>query len=123
MANYYPAEINLAQIIRKYRDLQLVDPIEQQRLVDVEDRKRRGKGAPKKAKTKGLLFPDLALNGFRAECWPRQPTLGEVTENDRVDSCFVVRLLSSSDGNHAGTFKQLRIPVKTGRSSVSLPSV
>lgn len=31
----------------------IVDPKEQQRLADVEDRKRRGKGTPKKAKTKG----------------------------------------------------------------------
>ena len=58
MVKYYPDEVNFAQIIRKYPELELVDMIEQQRLADVEDRKRRGKGAPKKAKTKGIgLFP------------------------------------------------------------------
>ncbi|RDB19315.1 Mitochondrial 37S ribosomal protein S27 [Hypsizygus marmoreus] len=52
MLKYYPPEINLAQIARKYPELEIVDEVEEQRLQDVEDRKKRGKGAPKKAKTK-----------------------------------------------------------------------
>ncbi|KAM6500965.1 Mitochondrial ribosomal subunit S27 domain containing protein [Amanita muscaria] len=52
MVRYYPQEINLSQIARQYPELELVNEIEEQRLQDVEDRKKRGKGAPKKAKTK-----------------------------------------------------------------------
>jgi small subunit ribosomal protein S33 len=53
MGRYYPQEINLSQIARQYPELELVNEIEEQRLQDVEDRRKRGKGAPKKAKTKG----------------------------------------------------------------------
>ena len=52
--NYYPPTLSLSSIIRKFPEMQLVDAAEQQRLQDVEDRKKRGKGAPKKAKSKGL---------------------------------------------------------------------
>ena len=54
MMNYYPPTLSLSSIIRKFPEMQLVDAAEQQRLQDVEDRKKRGKGAPKKAKSKGL---------------------------------------------------------------------
>jgi hypothetical protein len=53
MVNYYPPVIHLAAIAREFPKMGIVDPKEQQRLADVEDRKRRGKGTPKKAKTKG----------------------------------------------------------------------
>ncbi|KAF8626212.1 hypothetical protein AX15_004902 [Amanita polypyramis BW_CC] len=52
MVRYYPQELNLSQIARQYPELELVNEIEEQRLQDVEDRRKRGKGAPKKAKTK-----------------------------------------------------------------------
>ncbi|KAH0584626.1 hypothetical protein H2248_010159 [Termitomyces sp. 'cryptogamus'] len=52
MLKYYPPVINIAQLARKYPELELVDEDEEQRLQDIEDRKKRGKGAPKKAKTK-----------------------------------------------------------------------
>ncbi|KAG6810332.1 hypothetical protein H0H92_012366 [Tricholoma furcatifolium] len=52
MIKYYPPVINIAQLARKYPELELVDEDEEQRLQDIEDRKKRGKGAPKKAKTK-----------------------------------------------------------------------
>ncbi|KAG5350766.1 hypothetical protein C0989_009356 [Termitomyces sp. Mn162] len=51
MLKYYPPVINIAQLARKYPELELVDEDEEQRLQDIEDRKKRGKGAPKKAKT------------------------------------------------------------------------
>lgn len=53
MVKYYPPVINIAQLARKHPELELVDEVEEQRWQDVEDRKKRGKGAPKKAKTKG----------------------------------------------------------------------
>ncbi|KAF7308659.1 Mitochondrial 37S ribosomal protein S27 [Mycena chlorophos] len=52
MVNYYPHVVNIAAIARENPEMELVDPRERQRLEDVEDRKRRGKGTPKKAKTK-----------------------------------------------------------------------
>jgi len=52
MVNYYPKTINLAAIAREFPQMGIVDSREEQRLADVEDRKRRGKGAPKKAKSK-----------------------------------------------------------------------
>jgi len=53
MVKYYPPVINLSEIARKYPELELIDEDEEQRWQDVDDRKKRGKGAPKKAKTKG----------------------------------------------------------------------
>lgn len=55
MVKYYPQEINLSRIARQYPELELVDEQEEQRMQDVEDKKKRGKGAPKKAKSKGTL--------------------------------------------------------------------
>jgi len=52
MVGYYPDGFNIAQIMRQYPTLELVDDDEEERLVDVLDRKKRGKGAPKKAKSK-----------------------------------------------------------------------
>ena len=54
--NYYPPTFSLSSIIRQFPEMGLVDTVEKQRLQDVEDRKKRGKGAPKKAKSKGPLF-------------------------------------------------------------------
>ena len=56
MMNYYPPKLSLSSIIRQFPELELVDTAEQRRLQDVEDKKKRGKGAPKKAKSKGLVF-------------------------------------------------------------------
>ncbi|PFH53577.1 hypothetical protein AMATHDRAFT_73374 [Amanita thiersii Skay4041] len=50
MVQYYPQQLNLAKIARQYPELELVNEVEEQRLQDIEDRKKRGKGAPKKAK-------------------------------------------------------------------------
>ncbi|KAJ7746904.1 mitochondrial ribosomal subunit S27-domain-containing protein [Mycena maculata] len=52
MMEYYPKTITLSQVARELPQLGIVDEDEMQRLQDVEDRKRRGKGAPKKAKRK-----------------------------------------------------------------------
>ncbi|KAK7031358.1 mitochondrial 37S ribosomal protein S27 [Favolaschia claudopus] len=52
MVKYYPEVLNLSAIAREFPKMGIVDPKEAQRLADVEDRKRRGKGTPKKAKTK-----------------------------------------------------------------------
>lgn len=60
LIKYYPPTITTSQIKRMVPEWDdLVDSQEEQRLQDVADKKKRGKGAPKKAKTKGaflLLF-------------------------------------------------------------------
>jgi len=52
MLAYYPQTFNIAEIARKYPDLEIVNEDEEERLQDVLERKKRGKGAPKKAKSK-----------------------------------------------------------------------
>lgn len=52
MMEYYPKTISLNQIAKEFPGLGIVDEDEEQRLMDVEDKKRRGKGTPKKAKRK-----------------------------------------------------------------------
>ena len=56
LVRYYPPRITFKDI-EKMLDGQfgVTDLAEQERLDDVEARKQRGKGAPKKAKTKGTL--------------------------------------------------------------------
>ncbi|KAF9530048.1 mitochondrial ribosomal subunit S27-domain-containing protein [Crepidotus variabilis] len=51
MMAYYPKTFDIAQITRQYRDLEIVNEDEEERFQDVLERKRRGKGAPKKAKS------------------------------------------------------------------------
>lgn len=53
MVKYYPPVANIAELARTYKNAGVVDFAEAQRLKDVEDKKRRGKGAPAKAKDKG----------------------------------------------------------------------
>lgn len=54
MMAYYPQSFDIAQITRRYSELEMVNEDEEERFQDVLDRKRRGKGAPKKAKSAGL---------------------------------------------------------------------
>ena len=67
MVNYYPTPINLSQIIRRYPELEMVDEDEQQRFEDVAYKRKRGKGAPKKAKTKGALLERFSLKELHAD--------------------------------------------------------
>ncbi|KAG1856637.1 mitochondrial ribosomal subunit S27-domain-containing protein [Suillus subalutaceus] len=53
MVKYYTPEANIAQIMRQWPELEMRNFAEEERLQDVEDKKKRGKGAPKKAKEKG----------------------------------------------------------------------
>ena len=64
MLAYYPQSFNIAQITRRYPELEIVNEDEEERLQDVFDRKKRGKGPPKKAKSKGCRI----LNFFRNTC-------------------------------------------------------
>lgn len=53
MVKYYTPEANIAQLIRQWPELEMINLAEDERLQDVEDKKKRGKGAPKKAREKG----------------------------------------------------------------------
>ena len=53
MISYYPDEFNINKIVKAHPELEMVDEEEEERLANVIERRRRGKGAPKKAKTKG----------------------------------------------------------------------
>ncbi|KAI0314897.1 mitochondrial ribosomal subunit S27-domain-containing protein, partial [Amylostereum chailletii] len=55
MVNYYPKNLTIATLNRQLApEDRLVDRAETQRLQDIVDRKKRGKGTPKKAKSKGM---------------------------------------------------------------------
>ncbi len=55
MIEYYPNQLSIAALNKEFPGLDLVDEYEEQRLEDVADKKKRGKGAPKKAKSAGTL--------------------------------------------------------------------
>lgn len=59
MINYYPPELSVARVKQEMKslvpDFEFVNSAEVQRLQDIEDKKKRGKGAPKKAKSKGAF--------------------------------------------------------------------
>ena len=57
MMDYYPQQLSISAINKEFKGLDLIDEDEEQRLQDVVDKKNRGKGAPKKAKSAGLYFP------------------------------------------------------------------
>ena len=60
MLAYYPQTFDIARIARQYPDLEIVNEDEEERLQDVLERKKRGKGPPKKAKSKGIFVPPFA---------------------------------------------------------------
>lgn len=54
MMKYYPQVFKISDINKRFPELELVDEDEAQRFADIEALKARGKGAPKKARSKGL---------------------------------------------------------------------
>lgn len=62
MLTYYPPEVSIAKLRQGNPDWDVVDFDELERLADVEYKKKRGKGAPKKAKTKGASRDALGFN-------------------------------------------------------------
>lgn len=59
MIQYYPDELTVAKFNRMPGNFKVQDWQEYQRLADVEEKKRRGKGAPRKAKTPGSYYPSF----------------------------------------------------------------
>ncbi|KAI9451289.1 mitochondrial ribosomal subunit S27-domain-containing protein [Russula earlei] len=51
MIEYYPNQLSISSINTEFRGLHLVDEYEERRIQDVADKKNRGKGAPKKARS------------------------------------------------------------------------
>ena len=83
MVRYYPQEVNIASIISQYPEMEIVNKAEVQRLQDIEAKKRRGKGAPKKAKSKGMCFHHRSYT-YWCCCWSRllQMKVAERAERD-----------------------------------------
>lgn len=53
MLEYYPKRPDIAAVMRQFPGYGLKNRVEEMRLQDIADKKARGKGTPKKAKTKG----------------------------------------------------------------------
>ena len=53
MLGYYPLDVSVAQLRKNQPGWDIEDFDELERFSDVEYKKKRGKGAPKKAKSKG----------------------------------------------------------------------
>lgn len=90
MVKYYTPEANIAQIMRQWPELEMINFAEEGRLQDVEDKKKRGKGAPKKAKEKGklrLLWQICTIN-TSSQATVAEPAGGD---NDTL-LCFLVSL-------------------------------
>ncbi|OBZ75464.1 hypothetical protein A0H81_04928 [Grifola frondosa] len=65
MVKYYPEELTVPKFNHMVpKEFKLTNWPELERLQDIEDRKRRGKGAPKKAKTEAL---QLLQEGWKLE--------------------------------------------------------
>ena len=62
MMDYYPSQLSISALNKEFAGLDLIDEDEEQRLQDVADKKKRGKGAPKKAKSAGLCSPHVFLS-------------------------------------------------------------
>lgn len=56
MVNYYPEVPSIARLIKEFPDIGWENHAELVRFQDIADRKARGKGAPKKARSKGLYY-------------------------------------------------------------------
>ncbi|KAH6913924.1 mitochondrial ribosomal subunit S27-domain-containing protein [Coprinopsis sp. MPI-PUGE-AT-0042] len=52
ITSYYPSRLSIPAIQKRFPELELVDEDEVERMEDVIALKKRGKGAPKKARTK-----------------------------------------------------------------------
>ena len=61
MVDYYPQQLSISLLNKQFEGLNLIDEDEEQRLQDVADKKKRGKGAPKKAKSAGLFVARVFL--------------------------------------------------------------
>lgn len=59
--NYYPTKLNISRLARAYPELDLIDEAEVERFEDVTRKQKRGKGAPKKARTKGTSHMNCIL--------------------------------------------------------------
>jgi hypothetical protein len=66
MVKYYPQELSIAKAIREFPEIEWVNEEEEVRLQDIKDRKARGKGTPKKAKSKGMFSLALKISNTKS---------------------------------------------------------
>jgi small subunit ribosomal protein S33 len=95
MVKYYPPEIRVATLARQYPELELVDEDEEQRLQDVEDKKKRGKGPPKKAKTKGMTISDYPVRWFGLNIFSSHYSRQQENCKETVDGALEIYSVSA----------------------------
>ena len=83
MIKYYPEEVNMSTFVKGFPDVGFVDLEEEQRLQDIIDKKKRGKGTPRKARTprkQGCLLSAWRrlltdCRGYRGESQEQETTI------------------------------------------------
>ena len=83
MIKYYPEEVNMSTFVKGFPDVGFVDLEEEQRLQDIIDKKKRGKGTPRKARTprkQGCLLSTCrrsltGARGYRGESQEQETTI------------------------------------------------
>jgi hypothetical protein len=55
MVKYYPEVVSIQKLMKEHPEMHMVDEKEELRLQFIKDRKARGKGAPRKSKSKGMF--------------------------------------------------------------------
>lgn len=84
MVKYYPEVPSIAQLIREFPEIGWENHAEQVRLQDIADHKARGKGAPKKAKSKGLCLHYHTHDSDTDRCLSFQRRVGGRTGNVKL---------------------------------------
>ena len=103
MVQYYPPRITFKDIEHILcGEFGVTDLAEQERLDDVEERKRRGKGTPKKAKSKGALELSFVLPSVIEICvlivlYRRQQTCSEEKTINDTNPSHSVLIIAEQD--------------------------
>lgn len=88
MVQYYPKQLSFKDLSRAMPELKLVNFEEEQRLFDVAERKKRGKGAPKKAKSPGTWdFACSSCTTLTHNVQRRADVLQRKRESNRLFGC------------------------------------
>lgn len=107
MLGYYPPEFNFAKILRTHKELEMIDEDEEERLVDVAERRKRGKGPPKKAKDKCTSSPRAKSRSGHYTLLTRPclcVTSGEQTSSQEAVIRFFFTICQTDGGENRSLF-------------------
>jgi small subunit ribosomal protein S33 len=103
LISYYPEQFDINKIVKAHPELEMVDEEEEERLADVADRRKRGKGAPRKAKSKGRCW--LWVSSFITDLFSQLTVGGCIRNDDRrsllyqlFSSCSLSQFLYTLNG-------------------------